>query len=511
VFVNLNLKLAPVEFRTVQGNEMKNTKFAFSIAASIVMLIGMQSFIECRGDDSGTFTGGTFIVDPNSPTCLPLGDSYSGTTTLNAGAIINSNVSASESGTTRSSMSLTGTGTLTNNAYQLSPYCGATLDESGCSCLVKSSTGNLVLNGNNAYNGVTALSGGTLQMGSSTALGQASSGNCYLGATTICSGVTLDINNMALQTESIVVQGTGVGGNGAIVNNSAILPADLQYNSSNLTLTGNLTFSGTTNVNFLGNQYVGRWSLRPQTETVTLSASGNASSLTRVSNNQIMLVGTPLDSATSSVSVNQGVLSLEGTTSINSGTLQLNSSILNASSGTVNIGNAVLYGSLTPNVTFASGAGALIYDGSGDIQAGTLQLSNSTVTLSGATLVTGTGLLNKTGAGTLVLSGSDTYAGTVVSIGSLASNITGLGTTTLINRSNTLTGNTLTVGNLTLGSGSVLTITALPDSPAPGSALQTPGDTTEPVPEPSAMVLLSIAVLAFIRFGLVPKKSTVRP
>ena len=51
---------------------------------------------------------------------------------------------------------------------------------------------------------------------------------------------------MQLYAKPITVQGAGVGGNGAIVNNNtASAPAGTQYDVSNVTLSGDTTIGGT--------------------------------------------------------------------------------------------------------------------------------------------------------------------------------------------------------------------------------------------------------------------------
>ena len=140
-------------------------------------------------------------------------------------------------------------------------------------------------------------------------------------ALVIADGATLDLNIRQLYAKPITVQGAGVGGNGAIVNNDSTAPSPTQYDISNLTLSGNTTFGGTslpgtTNPGLPGSQYVGRWSLRGSNGTSSLSTGGNAYTLTKVGNNQIMLVNAIADPALADVFVNEGVLSIEGTTTL---------------------------------------------------------------------------------------------------------------------------------------------------------------------------------------------------
>jgi autotransporter-associated beta strand protein len=161
-----------------------------------------------------------------------------------------------------------------------------------------------------------------------------------------------------------------------------------------------------------------------------------------------------------------------------------------------------------------------------------LQISNSAI-LSGSTTnftLNSGSALTKTGAGTLTLGGNTTYSGTtLVDSGILQLSSTGTSTymeissgthtlgnlsgtgTTILSADNNLTANSIVQSTLTLGSGATLTIAAIPGGPAPGAASLTPVDPSEPVPEPSVMVLLAIAFLTFIGFGLRPKNATVRP
>jgi fibronectin-binding autotransporter adhesin len=190
---------------------------------------------------------------------------------------------------------------------------------SGTTGLTKSGTGTLTINLANDYTGVTNLNGGTIILGNDTALGSASS------ALNIANGATLDLNTSQLYAKPITVQGAGAGSQGAIVNNNTTTAPDAtQYDVSNVTMTGHTTIGGTsisgTNPDLPGDQYIGRWSMRAQSGTATLSTEGNPYNLTKVGNNQIMLVNVDVDSALADVFVNQGVLGLEGTTTLGDST-----------------------------------------------------------------------------------------------------------------------------------------------------------------------------------------------
>ncbi|MGD0384443.1 MAG: autotransporter-associated beta strand repeat-containing protein, partial [Thermoguttaceae bacterium] len=188
------------------------------------------------------------------------------------------------------------------------------------------------------------------------------------------------------------------------------------------------------------------------------------------------------------VKVGAGTITLSGyntytgSTTINGGTLQID----NASLGTVQIGNAGIYGSLPSNVTILNGTGTLNNNGLIDIQAGTLQLDNSG-TISGITLAAdGYGGLTKSGAGTLTLSGSYTYTGTTIANGVLQlgnsvtqSDISGgtfniasinsggtingdsINTVSLVYNAGSLVAGSIKNGTLTIGSGATVQLVSL--------------------------------------------------
>lgn len=124
------------------------------------------------------------------------------------------------------------------------------------------------------------------------------------GSTTVSSGATLDVNAQNLGAEPVVVSGSGVGGNGAIVNSGVGQNNALRY----VTLAGNTTF---------GNP--GRWDIRGAPSTADpanagLSTGGNSYSLTKIGTNQIALVGVTVDPALADVDVQQGTLGIEAAT-----------------------------------------------------------------------------------------------------------------------------------------------------------------------------------------------------
>lgn len=95
--------------------------------------------------------------------------------------------------------------------------------------------GLLVLGGDNTYTGATTISAGTVRLDHANALGSTASG------TTVSSGATLDLNGKAVGAETVSINGTGVGGNGALVNTNTTTAASL---AGAVTLTGNASVGG---------------------------------------------------------------------------------------------------------------------------------------------------------------------------------------------------------------------------------------------------------------------------
>ncbi len=86
---------------------------------------------------------------------------------------------------------------------------------------VKDGAGTFELTGASTYSGATTVEEGTLKLGHAQALG--GSGAAYTastGGTTVNGGATLDLNGQGTIQEIITLNGAGVGGTGALVNNS---------------------------------------------------------------------------------------------------------------------------------------------------------------------------------------------------------------------------------------------------------------------------------------------------
>jgi autotransporter-associated beta strand protein len=82
----------------------------------------------------------------------------------------------------------------------------------------------MVISGANTYTGATNITAGTLKLGVSSSSSTSGPVGTNAGGVIVSSGATFDLNGFSLTssaTEALSLSGTGVGGNGALVNNAA--------------------------------------------------------------------------------------------------------------------------------------------------------------------------------------------------------------------------------------------------------------------------------------------------
>ena len=270
----------------------------------------------------------------------------------------------------------------------------------GTAGLTKAGNGVLTLSGANTFLGLTSVAAGTLVVQNSAALG-------VVDGTTVASGATLDLggtltaDTLNLGAEVITISGTGVGGNGALVNNGS----GQQINAvQKLVLAADATVGGTK-----------RWDLRGGTTTLDMGGF----TLTKVGTNQVSLVGAAVSNP-GNINVTGGLLGVEtstnlGGSSANTITLASGTTLQLFANTVANNWSVVMNGA-----TFRNQSGSVTWAGPVSLTgANTMDVvSGGSLTLTNA--LTGTGSLNKTTAGTLVLSGANSYAGpTTVTAGIL--------------------------------------------------------------------------------------------
>ena len=269
--------------------------------------------------------------------------------------------------------------------------------------LTKAGAGTLILNGANSYTGATTINAGTLVL---TAV------NTYAGGTTLNSGTLILGNSKAIGTGTLVINGgtldSAVGNLVNDNNNAQNWNADIVFVGSNsLDLgTGAVVMNASRTVTVNAN-----------TLTVGGSISGTGFGLTKAGAGTLILNG--VNSYTGATTLSTGTLSVSSDANLGGA----NALILDG--GTLQITGVALNNFGTHSPVFTTGKTV------------SLDINNAanTFTIS-QVLNQGGGGLTKSGAGTLVLSGVNTYTGaTTLNAGTLSfgnSNAIGGGTLVIV-------------------------------------------------------------------------------
>ena len=309
---------------------------------------------------------------------------------------------------------------------------------SGTGGIGKTGTGTQTLSGANTFDGAVAVNQGILVATSAAALGST------VGSTTVSSGAQLQVSGTAAVAENLTLNGSGVSGTGALL-----------HTGSNKTLSGTIALGSNSRIQ------------SSAASTVTLSLTGAISG----ANVDLDLAGTgAMTVQTGGINLGTGKLTIDGTgtsvfrlkTANTVGSVNLKGGLTNydingaLGSGTVTvdiaagaggIGASSSLGSLTINNTMVLNAGSAM---------SLSPASGSTVTLAGD--ISGNGMLvrddfNNTGAGTVVLSGNNSFSGGVQ-----------MNTRGLVLGSKTALGTgTLTIGDTVTAPAQALTLTANTD------------------------------------------------
>jgi len=302
----------------------------------------------------------------------------------------------------------------------------ANIDSSGAN-LTKAGAGRMVLSGSNLLHDV-AVSAGTLTLRNSNALGT--------GATpTVSSGATLELDGGISINNALTLNGVGVNNQGALLN-----------------VSGDNTYSGSIKIN--NDSTIGS-----NSGTLILSGpmDGNGKAVTFVGAGNTTVTGVVSSNGTAVTMNGTGVLSLFGVntfgggTTINSGTLAANN---NQSLGATGVAATINAGTLETTASYTATRNFTLGSSSSTIQV-------DTGTFNVITTISGTGTLNKTGSGTLVLGVPDTYiGGTNIFQGTVQittnNALPGVGTVTISGGTLDTQTSSDTVGPVVLKSGSII-------------------------------------------------------
>lgn len=330
------------------------------------------------------------------------------------------------------------TDTATNNNFVIN---GAG-SISGSTGIVLSGPSTLEIDTANTFSGAVDVQAGTLRVGNGQALGTAS-------GTTVENGATLDVNGQNISSEAITVSGSGVSGNGAIVNEGA---ADLQAFRT-LILAGDTTIGCDNEIE-----------MNNSGGTASISTGNQSFSLTKVGASILNLQNlATVDGSLSNIDVQGGTLLFNGLTP-NMGDPN--------GTNTIEAGATLAFGSDTvawnKNFVFNGDGSTINLNNEGGATTeldGPVVLNGDCVFTVGGTSLTitntisGDGGIIKNGGSPMILTGPTTYIGTTT-INTAALRLNGAATLS-------------TSTNIVINSGGFLTVTGMVSSTFPLASGQT--------------------------------------
>lgn len=309
--------------------------------------------------------------------------------------------------------------TLNPQSGKSNTYTGVIAEGATGMTLIKSGAGTQVLSGDNSFTGNVTVSAGTLRLAHSNALGTGTKGLQMQGTGRVLelsNNITLG-SNITLNVSSNTGDGLGISnvdGTNEIqgqVNISTGNPAmNISSAAGTLTISGNITLTATARTLYLG------------------GASANANTISGIISETGGVLPVTKQGAGNWVFTNANTYS--GDTKINGGTLTLgnNLAIQNSAFDTSGAGTMVLSGTATPTfggLKGSTGLATAISSGYGSVTGLTLNPGSVASHVYSGAVTNGSGntTLTKSGAGTQILAGNNSYTGaTNVNAGKLLIN-----------------------------------------------------------------------------------------
>lgn len=356
---------------------------------------------------TGTFyNGGTQSLTINN----------SGVTTLQGGIILRTDgTTAGRTLTLAGSGNVLISGSITN---------GSSLS----AAITYNGTGIVTVSGNNTYSGNTSIgSGATVKLGNANALGYNGAFSNGNGVATVSSGATLDLNGQTGVLKQITINGAGVSGSGALINNKPSTTASIGSGIATVAVTAgggpysappNVTISGGGGTGAAGTAALGltagsittnlNGSTYTTAPTVTISGGGGTGAVATVTTAGVITITDPGTGYTSAPTITITGGAFTGGSGM--------SATANASNFTVTgvlITNAGTGYTSAPTVAFDSG-GAVATTSFSTIALGSASTIGGPGNITINALVSGAGTANltKIGAGTVTFTNQNTYTGT---------------------------------------------------------------------------------------------------